>query len=208
MKTSQLDQLELQVSNNLQEGDIIFISINSPLYRQVAQGTGSWTSHVGFVVKEENQWFVLESAVPTVKRCSLRKFLSRTMNSEVCIKRLSDTLQPEQILRLKQVASKRMGRFYHLGFNFDSERQFCSKFVYLTFKEALGIEIGKVQTFRQLLAENPQASVNFWRCWYFGFIPWERKTITPTSQLIDPQLIEVFSTVSSPALEEQQLTAA
>ncbi len=208
MKTSQLDQLELQVTNDLEEGDIIFISINSPLYRQVAQGTGSWTSHVGFIVKEENQWFVLESAVPTVKRCSLRKFLSRTMNSEVCIKRLNKSLKTEQILKLKQVASKRMGRFYHLGFNFESKRQFCSKFVYLTFKEALDIEIGKVQTFRQLLAENPQASVNFWRCWYFGFIPWERKTITPTSQLNDPQLVEVFSTVSSSAQEEQQLKTA
>lgn len=208
MKTCQLDQLELQVTNDLEEGDIIFISIDSPLYRQVAQGTGSWTSHVGFIVKEDNRWFVLESAVPTVKRCTLRKFLSRTMNSQVCIKRLNNPLKPEHISKLKEAASTRMGRFYHLGFNFESKRQFCSKFVYLTYKEALGIEIGKVQTFRQLLSENPQASVNFWRCWYFGFIPWERKTITPTSQLIDPQLREVYSTIRATSQDEQRMRAA
>ncbi len=197
MNRQQLNKLESQVSDVIQEGDIIFISINSPLYRQVAQGTGSWTSHVGFIVKENEQWFVMESAVPTVKRCSLLKFLSRTMDSQVSIKRLEQPLKPEDIEKLKDVASKRMGKFYHLGFNFDSERQFCSKFVYLTFKEALGVEIGKVQTFTELLKENPQASVNFWRCWYFGFIPWNRRTITPTSQLVDPQLYDVFTTVTT-----------
>ncbi|MFY0678648.1 MAG: hypothetical protein JXR18_15330 [Neptuniibacter sp.] len=209
MKTLELDQLEAQVTQDLKEGDIIFISINSPLYRQVAQGSGSWTSHVGFIIKEEEQWFVLESAVPTVKRCPLRKFLARTMNSQVCIKRLNQSLEPVQIKQLKQTAAKRMGRFYHLGFNFDSNRQFCSKFVYLTFKEALGVEIGKVQTFEQLLDENPQASVNFWRCWYFGFIPWKRRTITPTSQLTDPKLNEVFSTVEAKkVIHSEEITAA
>lgn len=195
MNGPKLDLLVQQISKKIKEGDIIFISINSPLYRQVAKGTGSWTSHVGFIIKENNEWFVLESAVPVVKRCPLKKFLSRTMNGEVSIKRLKTELEEFQINRLKQTASDRMGRLYHLGFNFDSHLQFCSKFVYLTYKEALGIELGKVQTFKELLQENPQASVKFWRCWYFGFIPWERRTITPTSQLHDKQLYEVFSTV-------------
>ncbi|MCP4597348.1 YiiX/YebB-like N1pC/P60 family cysteine hydrolase [Neptuniibacter sp.] len=196
MNKKTLDQLEQQVTAQITEGDIIFISIDSFLYRQVAKGTGSWTSHVGFVIQENNEWFVLESAVPTVTKCPLRKFLSRTRNSEVAIKRLPQELFQTEIKALKQAAGKRMGKFYHLGFNFDSTRQFCSKFVYLTYKEALGIELGKVQTLRELLDENPQASVNFWRCWYFGFIPWQRRTVTPASQLNDPQLLEVFSTVA------------
>jgi len=194
MKTQQLDQLEQQVKNSISEGDIIFISIDSFLYRQVAKGTGSWTSHVGFIVKENDEWFVMESAVPTVTRCPLRKFLARTTNSEVSIMRVKDGLSADQVSRLKEVAEPRMGKLYHLGFKFDSKRQFCSKFVYLTFKEALGVEIGKVQTLEALLEENPQASVNFWRCWYFGLIPWQRKTITPASQLVDPQLRTVFAT--------------
>lgn len=192
MNTSQLFN---QVTADLQEGDIIFISIKSPLYRQVAQGTGSWTSHVGFIIKEDNQWYVLESAVPVVRKTPLSKFLARTMNNEVCIKRLSRSLSRSDIERLKQSAEKRMGRFYHLGFNFDSKRQFCSKFVYLTYKEALGIELGKIQTMQELLQENPQASLTFWRLWYFGFIPWQRRTITPTSQLFDEKLNEVFTTI-------------
>jgi len=106
----------------------------------------------------------------------------------------------EKILLLSTVIFRgdyRLNQYYHLGFDFDSKRQFCSKFVYLTFKEALGVELGKIQTLKELLEENPQASVNFWRCWYLGFIPWERKTITPASQLHDPQLNTVFSTLKN-----------
>jgi len=185
------------LESSIKEGDIIFISIASPLYRQVAKGTGSWTSHVGFVIKEDNQWFVLESAVPTVRKVSLSSFVARTTNNEVSLLRLKNELSQDDIEKLKATAQKRMGRFYHLGFNFDSKRQFCSKFVYLTYKEALGIELGKVQTLAELLEENPQASVNFWRCWFFGFVPWQRRTITPASQLFDPQLRTIYTTVSA-----------
>ena len=98
-------------------------------------------------------------------------------------------------MNFKRAADKRHGKLYHLGFKYESQRQFCSKFVYQVYKEALGIELGKVQTLEQLLEENPQASVRFWRCWYLGFIPWQRKTITPASQIADPQLTTVFSTI-------------
>lgn len=195
MNKSNLDQLEKNVSANLQEGDILFISINAFLYKQVAKGTGSWSSHVGFAIREGNDWYVLESKVPTVSKTPLRKYLSRTCNGEVMVRRLPSSLTKTQVDELKRAADKRHGQFYHLGFKYESQRQFCSKFVYQVYKEALGIELGKVQTLEQLLEENPQASVRFWRCWYLGFIPWQRKTITPASQIADPQLTTVFSTI-------------
>lgn len=195
MNQSHLDQLENTVTANLQEGDILFISINAFLYKQVARGTGSWSSHVGFAIRENNQWYVLESKVPTVSKTPLRKYLARTCNGEVMIRRLPTPLTSEQVALLKQAAGKRLGKLYHLGFKYDSPRQFCSKFVYQVYKEALGVELGKVQTLTELLQENPQASVGFWRCWYLGFIPWQRKTITPASQIADRNLTTVFSTV-------------
>jgi len=195
MNTQQLDQLEKNVTATLQQGDILFISINAFLYKQVARGTGSWSSHVGFAVQENGEWLVIESKVPFVCKTPLRKFLSRTCNNEVMVRRLKSPLSDHQIDQLKQSAEKRMGRLYHLGFKFDSNRQFCSKFVYQVYKEALGVELGKVQTLEQLLTENPQASVGFWRCWYLGFIPWQRKTLTPASQISDPSLNTVFSTI-------------
>lgn len=196
MDKATLDSLEQQLNQIIKEGDLIFISIDSFLYRQVARGTGSWTSHIGFIIKQEQQWFVWESAVPKVKCIPLRDFIARTTNNEISIRRLKQPLTNEQISQLKQAAQARKGQFYHLGFKFDSNRQFCSKFVYLCFKEALGVEVGKIQTLEELLEENPQASVSFWRVWYFGFIPWKRRTITPACQLKDPDLLPIYDSVA------------
>lgn len=188
-----------RVTATLEEGDILFISIDAFLYKQVAKGTGSWSSHVGFAIKEEDQWFVIESKVPVVCKTPLDKFLSRTCNNEVMVRRLKQPLTQTEIEQLKasstKLANKLSNRLYHLGFDFDSERQFCSKFVHLVFKDALNIELGKAQTLEQLLQENPQASVRFWRCWFLGFIPWQRRTLTPASQITDDQLNTVFTTV-------------
>lgn len=194
-RNTQLDQLEADVRENLKEGDILFISINAFLYKQVARGTGSWCSHVGFVVCEQGEWYVLESAVPVVKRSPLRKYLARTCNNEVAIRRLKSGVSTEQVEQLKVEAQKRMGTFYHLGFCFDSKRQFCSKFVHECFRDALGIKLGRVETLEGLLEQNPQASVGFWRAWYFGFIPWQRRTLTPASQLTDDALETVYATI-------------
>lgn len=195
MNKQQLDTLEQQVGDSLKEGDVLFISINAFLYKQVARGTGSWSSHVGFAIKEQNQWLIVESKVPFVTKTPLRKFLSRTCNAEVMVRRLKQPPADSDIEKLKVAAEKRMGTIYHLGFKYNSNRQFCSKFVYQVFKEALGVELGKIQTLEQLLEENPQASVRFWRCWYFGFIPWQRKTLTPASQIADPTLDTILSTL-------------
>jgi len=185
-----------QATAQLKEGDILFISINSFLYKQVAQGTGSWCSHVGFAIKENDQWYVLESALPTVRKTPLHKFLQRTCNNELAIRRLPSALTETQLHHLKTAAAKRMGRWYHLGFNFDSSRQFCSKFVHQVFKEALDVQLGKIETLQELINTNPQANLSFWRTWYLGFIPWQRRTITPTSLLNDPQLQTIMSTQS------------
>ncbi|MEH6626770.1 MAG: YiiX/YebB-like N1pC/P60 family cysteine hydrolase [Motiliproteus sp.] len=196
MNQKQLDQLEQTALEYVRPGDILFISIDAFLYKQVAKGTGSWCSHVGFVVEENGSWFVLESKVPRVKKTPLRDFISRTCNQQIAIRRLKHPLSLHHIEQLKQAAERRMGKWYHLGFNYDSPRQYCSKFVYQVYREVFGVELGELQTLAQLLDQNPQANVTFWRVWYFGFIPWKRRTVTPASQLMDTQLETVYSSVS------------
>ncbi|WP_210397713.1 YiiX/YebB-like N1pC/P60 family cysteine hydrolase [Motiliproteus sediminis] len=191
-----LEQLVADTAAQLREGDILFISINAFLYRQVARGTGSWCSHVGIAIKEAGEWWVLESKVPTVARTRLRDFLARTCNGELAVRRLPRPLSADERVKLKAAAEQRMGIWYHLGFRYDSKRMFCSKFVYEVYREALGFLPGKLQTLGELLDENPQASVGFWRTWYLGFIPWSRRTVTPASQLHDPRLVTVLDTTA------------
>ena len=33
---------------------------------------------------------------------------------------------------------------------------------------------------------DPEADTGFWRAWYFGFIPWQRETVTPASLRGEP----------------------
>ena len=87
----------------------------------------------------------------------------------------------------------RLNKFYHTGFKYESSRQFCSKFVFDIYKEALSIPIGDVETFEELLNSNPNAKLTFWKLWFLGSIPWERKTVTPASLWQHPNLILVDS---------------
>lgn len=43
-----------------------------------------------------------------------------------------------------------------------------------------------------LLGNHPHADLSFWRTWYFGYIPWQRETVTPANLLLDAKLHPVF----------------
>ena len=178
----------------LQSGDIVFISVRSPVYRQIAATCRSWDSHVGIIFREpDGTLLVAESRVPFCSWTTLDQFLARSVNGRFAIRRLHGGLDAAQVARLRAAAERRMGRWYHLGFDFDAPREFCSKFVYGVYREALDLEIGEVETFRELLARNPEAPLGFWRLWFFGRIPWQRRTVTPTSQLRSPRLRTMLS---------------
>ncbi|WP_230425646.1 YiiX/YebB-like N1pC/P60 family cysteine hydrolase [Spartinivicinus ruber] len=176
------------VKNNIKEGDLLFISIKSPLYKQVAKTTNSWVSHVGIALFEDGEWVVAESAVPLSRKTPLRKYIKRTVGTQFSLCRLNQPINEEQLQKIKLGINNRLGILYHLGFNYSSQLQFCSKFVHEVFYEALSVQLGKVETFNELLLSNPNTNLLFWRLWYFGRIPWHRKTVTPYSQLIDEQL--------------------
>ena len=181
------------LGHSLAVGDIVFVHIGALFFSKVAQDTGSWTNHVGIVIDITGaEPIVAESTVPLSKRTKLSKFIGRSKDGQVAIKRLPYTLDTTQQSAIKRAAEKRLMRLYDGGFNLASRKQFCSRFVHEVMKEALGIELGKVETLRELLDANPQADLGFWRLWYFGRIPWERKTVTPASQLNDPRLTTVF----------------
>jgi hypothetical protein len=85
-------------------------------------------------------------------------------------------------------ADSQLRKPYSLGFDLESKKTFCSKFVHDAVYEATRQSIGEVETFDQLLHRNPGAPLQFWRAWFLGFIPWQRTTITPASELASPLL--------------------
>ena len=92
-------------------------------------------------------------------------------------------------------ARSMMGRRYDLGFNLDSDLLFCSKMSYLVY-QTIGVNIGQIQTFKDLLQNTPQATVDFWTVWFWGSIPWQHRTVTPATELTDTQFFTVLSSVN------------
>ena len=180
-----------QVAEHLGEGDLVFLDIDNKIFENVAVATQTWTSHVGIAVYNEG-WYVVESAVLFSRETSLCEYLSRTEDERVEVRRLRKTLTQSQIEAVKEELASQMGIMYDTGFDYDANGLFCSKLVYDTFKNVLGIEVGEIKTFRQILGENPNGSLTFWKLWFLGFIPWERRTVTPKDQLVDPEFFTVF----------------
>ena len=81
---------------------------------------------------------------------------------------------------------------YDTGFNLHSRRQFCSRYAREVLREATGTQVGQAQTFSDLLQQQPDAPLWFWRLWYFGRIPWNRQTVTPASLMHSPEVEIVF----------------
>lgn len=173
----------------LQVGDLVFIRVGFKPFREVAAATGSWTNHVGIVVATDGrQVQIAESTVPLSRRTTLQQFVARSEGGRVAVRRLDTPLTAPQVLRLQAAVEQRLGVRYDTGFDLHSRGQFCSRFVHEVLQEATGLAVGQVQTFAQLLGQQPQADTGFWRLWYLGRIPWQRQTVTPASVLHSPLL--------------------
>ncbi|MBI1839694.1 MAG: hypothetical protein HYR88_02440 [Verrucomicrobia bacterium] len=176
-------------NERLSAGDLVFIRSGSYLYGQVAHLTRTWTSHVGVLFKNQiDRWVVAESRIPRVVYTPLSSFLMRSASGLFAIERMREGVSEEMASELKKAADRRMGLRYSLGFDFDSRGEFCSKFAYEIYREVLGVEIGRVETFRELVDRSDDARLWFWRCFFFGSIPWDRRTVTPASILESPLL--------------------
>ncbi|MCX7096831.1 MAG: YiiX/YebB-like N1pC/P60 family cysteine hydrolase [Methylococcales bacterium] len=177
----------------LKPGDILITRIPNFLYRRVADATGSLASHVGIAFYDPDQgWLVAESAVPRVRYSTLASFIARSEHGWLVVRRLHGGLSLGQVQALRAACDARMGKLYHLGFHYLSARQFCSKFVHEVYLSAIGVEVGKLETFQSLLSSQPDTPLWFWRLWFLGRIPWTRLTITPASQLRCGQLETIW----------------
>lgn len=178
-------------------GDLVFIRVGARPFLEVAAATGSWTNHVGIVVSVDGpEPEIAEATLPWSRRGGWQRFVERSQGGRVAVRRLAEPLTPEQATAVVAAAQRRLGVRYDTGFDLHSRGQFCSRFVHEVLLEATGTAVGRVQTFAELLQAQPQAGLGFWRLWYFGRIPWERRTVTPASVLDDAALVPVFDSAA------------
>jgi hypothetical protein len=181
------------LASQLSVGDVVFIHVRVLPFLKVAQTTLSWTNHVGIVVETQGREpRIAESAFPISKTTSLSRFIARSAQGRVTVRRLLNPLSTQHQSAIRRAAQRRLGIVYDTGFNLHSRRQFCSRFVREVLIEATGNVVGEIERFSDFLARNPDVDLRFWQLWYFGRIPWRRQTVTPASLLNCSKMQTIF----------------
>jgi hypothetical protein len=183
----------LELERKLRAGDVIFTRIAGAPFRQIADATHTWTNHVGIVVGYDCYGAVVaESRIPLSRQTRFVAFMRRSAQGRVAVLRLRRSLSEAEIWRLQRAARCRLGRLYDTGFNLQSRRQFCSRFVHEVLQDSTGVAVGDIAKFRDLFERNRGVDLRLWNAWFFGRIPWERTTITPADIYASPLLEVVF----------------
>jgi hypothetical protein len=85
-----------------------------------------------------------------------------------------------------------MGRDYDLAFEWSDERLYCSELVAKLYSRCAGIDLGRMQTMRDLDLSHPAVASKLHE--RFGeSLPLDEPVISPESILTDPRLVTVLS---------------
>lgn len=134
----------------MKDGDIIFHKSLSSQSEAIALATHSEYTHCGIVYKIENNYFIYEAIEP-VRMTPLIEWMGRGKGGAFVVKRLKDAeqvLTAEKLQRLKEVGDRFKGRHYDIHFEWTDEKMYCSELIWKVYKEATGLEIGKLQKLR------------------------------------------------------------
>lgn len=177
----------------MKNGDLIFIGITNPVMWAVSEATSSWANHLGMAFHTDEGWRVYESILASTSDRPLCQFLKRARTGQVEVRRLKTPLSPNEENALWEVMQTKMGTPYDVSFNFRSRGQYCSKLIYQVYEEALGVEVGEVESFRNVYSAASKKGRKIFKFWFFRGVPWDRLTVTPRSQLLDDRLQTVWS---------------
>ncbi len=171
-----------KLEQNINNGDIIFQTSKSRQSKAIQLATNSKYSHMGIIYENNGDFFVYEAVQP-VKLTPLKEWISRGVNGHYVIKRLknADKILTAKVLeKMKSVGEKYKGKPYDIYFEWSDDKIYCSELVWKIYKEAVDIEIGKLERLSDfdLSSEIVQSKMNER---YDNNIPMEEKVISPAA---------------------------
>ncbi len=192
---SQNKKSETKIHNTtqqIQNGDIIFHISLSDQSKAIQLATKSPYSHMGIIYESEGKFWVYEAA-KTVQLTSLEKWIKRGKNKHYVVKRLRNSdehLTLDKQKKLKIAGEKYKGKPYDLYFKWSDDKIYCSELVWKMYKEALGIEIGKLKKLGSFDLTNQLVKQKI-KERYGNQIPLDEKVISPSSMFNSELLITV-----------------
>lgn len=175
-----------------QDGDLVFHESLSSQSQALRLAMNSPYTHMGVIFIDNGAPVVFEAVGP-VKRTPLKEWTQRGKDGRFVVKRLSDAderLTDEAIARLKAAGQHYAGRPYDLRFEWSDDRIYCSELVWKMYESALGIEIGRLQTFSEFDYSDPVV-VRKLRERFPDGLPEDETVISPASMFESNELITV-----------------
>ena len=142
---------QLVADEKLKDGDLIFQTSLSGQSKAIQLATKSKYSHCGIIYKNSGGYYVYE-AVQSVRLTPLDAWIARGEGGHYVIKRLKNSdqvLNPDILVKLKQVGAEFKGKGYDLAFEWSDDKIYCSELIWKMYQRATGIEIGRLQKLRE-----------------------------------------------------------
>ncbi len=179
-------------SEYINNGDIIFQTSKSSQSSAIQLATNSKYSHMGIIYENNGQFFVYEAVQP-VKLTPLKQWISRGENGHYVIKRLAnaDQILTRSILdKMKQIGEQFRGKPYDVYFEWSDDKIYCSELVWKIYKQATGIEIGKLEKLSDFDLSNNIVKAKM-KERYGESIPMNEKVISPAAMFNSDKLITI-----------------
>jgi uncharacterized protein YycO len=185
---------ETDDSRQFKNGDIIFQTSQSSQSAAIQYATGSKFSHMGIIYFQNDQPYVYEAIQP-VTLTSLDKWIRRGQKGQYIVKRLKNSeqiLKPDVLAKMKRIGEKYRGKDYDLYFGWSDEKMYCSELIWKIYKEALNLEIGKLQKIKDFDLTHPLVKAKL-KERYGNNIPLEEPAISPARMFKSDLLETVYS---------------
>tara|TARA_B110000495_G_C22874008_1_gene509710 strand:+ start:120 stop:740 length:621 start_codon:yes stop_codon:yes gene_type:complete len=180
-------------NNEFMSGDIIFQTSESNQSKAIQIATKSRYSHMGIIYLQDNEYYVFEAVQP-VKLTLLTDWIKRGENEHYVVKRLKNSKEvftSEKLSDMKVIGNRFLGKNYDLYFEWSDERIYCSELVWKIYKEALGIEVGELETLQDFDLTN-EAVTEKLRERYGNNIPKNELVISPASMFKSEKLQTIY----------------
>ncbi len=176
----------------IQNGDIIFQTSKSSQSKAIQLATKSKYSHMGIIYKVNDQFFVYEAVQP-VKMTELNQWINRGENQHYVVKRLKNAnefLTSESLAKMRKIGEKYKGKNYDVYFEWSDDKIYCSELVWKIYKEALNIEIGKLEKLSDFDLSSDIVQQKM-KERYKGRISMDEKVISPATMFKSGNLITI-----------------
>ncbi len=182
-----------QLTEKIQNGDIIFQTSKSSQSKAIQLATGSKYTHMGIIYKKGKSFFVFEAIQP-VKLTPLLKWIKRGKNGQYVIKRLKNAkeiLTDRTLKKMKDYGERFKGKNYDYFFEWSDDKIYCSELVWKIYKECTGIEIGELQKLSDFDLSNKIVKQKI-KERYGNHIPINEKVISPERMFNSNKLVTVM----------------